>query len=125
MATVERKSCVAIATRLNELRIPCAYVRDDRLLLRGKRKQRTSGVWRPGRIRGLLTNKTYMGTHEFGTRPSSGRGVVERAVPASVTPTVWKKAQANLKAHILSGKRSARNQYLLRGLIKCGLCGLT
>jgi site-specific DNA recombinase len=52
MAAVERKSCRVIAERLNSLRIPCAYVRDDRLMLRGKRKERTSGVWRPGRIRG-------------------------------------------------------------------------
>src|ERR1035437_6050245 len=52
MAAVERKSCRVIAERLNSLRVPCAYVRDDRLMLRGKRKERTSGVWRPGRIRG-------------------------------------------------------------------------
>jgi hypothetical protein len=48
MAAVERKSCPVIAARLNDLHIPCAYVRDDRLCLRGKRKQRTSGVWGPG-----------------------------------------------------------------------------
>ncbi len=125
MAAVERKSCRVIARRLNELRIPCAYVRDDRLLLRDKRKQRTSGIWRPGRIRGLITNKTYMGTHEFGKRTTSGRPVVSRAVPAIVTADAWRKAQANLKAHMLFGKRNARNQYLLRGLIKCALCGLT
>lgn len=125
MSAVERKSCRVIADRLNEPRVPCAYVRDDRLFVHGKRKQRTSGVWRPGRIRGLITNKTYMGVHEFGKRAASGRKVIERPVSAIVTEDVWKKAQANLSAHFLFGKRSARNQYLLRGLIKCGLCGLT
>ena len=125
MAAVERKSCWVIARRLNELRIPCSYVRDDRLLLRGKRKQRTSGVWRPGRIRGLIVNQTYAGVHEFGKRSASGRPVVSRAVPAIVTESMWKKAQQTLRDNFLFGVRSARNQYLLRGLIKCGLCNLT
>src|SRR5258706_1576891 len=125
MSAVEKKSCRVIAVRLNQLRVPCAYVRDDRLMLRGKRKPKTAGVWRPGRIRGLLTNKTYMGVHEFGKRTTSKRPIVERPVPAIVSDVVWKKAQASLKAHMLFGKRNARNRYLLRGLIKCALCGLT
>ncbi|MBI3681122.1 MAG: recombinase family protein [Acidobacteria bacterium] len=125
MAAVERKSCPVIVSRLNDLRIPCAYVRDDRLFLRGKRKQRTSGIWRAGRIRGLITNKTYMGVHEFGKRSVSERPVISRAVPAIVTEATWKKAQETLQANFLFSPRSAKNQYLLRGLIKCGLCGLT
>src|SRR5581483_7950423 len=125
LSAVEKKSCRFIAVRLNQLRIPCAYVRDDRLLLRGKRKQRTAGIWRPGRVRGLITNKTYMGVHEFGKRTSTNRPVISRAVPAHVTEEVWQKAQKTLQAHFLFNKRSAKNQYLLRGMIKCGLCGLT
>ena len=125
MAAVDGKSCRVIATRLNDLRIPCAYVRDDRLALRGKRKQRTSGVWRAGRVRGLITNKTYMGTHEFGKRSVSERPIISRPVPAIVTEDVCNKAQATLRANFLFSARSAKNQYLLRGLIKCGLCGLT
>ena len=82
-------------------------------------------MWRPGRVRGLITSKTYMGIHEFGKRSTSGRPVISRPVPAIVTEPTWKKAQATLKANFLFGKRNARNQYLLRGLIKCGLCGLT
>jgi hypothetical protein len=97
------------------------HVRDDRLLLRGKRKQRTSGVWRPGRIRGLLTNKTYMGIHEWGKRAVKKRSVISRPVPAIVTEATWKKAQKTLQENFLFGKRSAK----LRGLIKCGVCGLT
>ncbi len=125
MAAVEGKSCRVIAARLNDLRIPCAYVRDDRLALRGKRKQRTSGVWRPGRIRELLTNTTYMGIHNWGKRAVKKRSVISRPVPAIVTEATWKKAQKTLQANFLFCARSAKNQYLLRGLIKCGLCGLT
>jgi len=76
-------------------------------------------------VRGLITNKTYMGVHEFGKRSSNKRAIISRAVPAIITEAVWKKAQANLEAHLLFGMRNARNRYLLRGLIKCALCGLT
>jgi transcriptional regulator with XRE-family HTH domain len=125
MAAIEKKSCRVIAARLNDLRVPCAYSRDDRLILRGKRRERTSGMWRAGRVRGLITNKTYMGIHEFGKRTRSGRPPIPRPVPPIVNETEWKKAQANLKAHMLFSARGAKNKYLLRGLIKCGLCGLT
>ena len=126
LAAVERRSCHFIAARLNELRIPCAYQRDDRLVSRGKRKQRTSGLWRPARVRNMLINTTYKGLHQFGKRtPNKGRTLISRPVPAIVDEKTWDKAQENLKAHFLFGVRSTRNQYLLRGLMKCSLCELT
>ena len=51
--------------------------------------------------------------------------LITRPVPAIVTEATWKKAQQTLRDNFLFSARSARNQYLLRGLIKCGLCGLT
>jgi site-specific DNA recombinase len=125
MASKEHASCRIISDLLNTLRIPCAYVRDDRLALRGKRKERTAGIWRPGRVRNLIISKTYMGVHEYGKRTKSGRPVIPRAVPVIVTEATWKKAQKTLRENFLFGIRSARNQYLLRGLIKCALCGRT
>ena len=126
MAAVEKKSCRVIAARLNELRIPCAYVRDDRLIVHGKRKERTSGIWRAGRIRAILTNSTFMGRHDYGKRsPKPRRELISRTVPAIVTEATWNKAQKTLKANFLFCARSAKTEYLLRGLIKCGLCGLT
>jgi site-specific DNA recombinase len=77
--------------------------------VRGKRKQRTSGVWRPGRIRALLASKTYMGVHEWGKRAVKERTVISRVVPAIVTEATWNKAQKTLQDNFLFGKRSARN----------------
>ena len=125
MSAVEKKSARQIAAHLNTLNVPCAYSRDDKLFVRGKRRHRTLGVWRGPRVRCILSNKTYMGVHEFGKRTTSRRPVVSRAVPAIVTEDTWKKAQANLKAHFLFSARGAKNKYLLRGLIKCAICGLT
>ncbi len=84
----------------------------------------TSGIWRAGRVRGLIINKTYMGVHEFGKRAARERPVISRPVPAIITEATWKKAQKTLHDNFLFNRRSAKNQYLLRGLIKCGLCGL-
>jgi len=126
MSAVDRKSCHVIATRLNELQIPCAYQRDDRLVVRGKRKQRTSGLWRPGRVRNLIISETYKGTHRYGKRThTKGRETILRMVPAIVSEGVWDKAQATLRANVLFSARSAKNKYLLRGLIRCSLCGKT
>jgi site-specific DNA recombinase len=46
-------------------------------------------------------------------------------VPAIVDAKTWDLAQATLQSHLLFGIRSTRNQYLLRGLMKCSLCDLT
>jgi transcriptional regulator with XRE-family HTH domain len=66
-----------------------------------------------------------MGVHEWGKRGVRQREVISRQVPAIVTEAIWNKAQQTLQQNFLFGLRSARNQYLLRGLIKCGLCGMT
>jgi site-specific DNA recombinase len=126
LAAVERRSCFFIAERLTQIRVPCAYQRDDRLVLRGKRKQRTSGLWRPARVRNLIISTTYKGLHLFGKRSSNkGRPLIVRTVPAIVDEKTWDQAQENLRKHLLYSPRSAKNEYLLRGLIKCGCCGLT
>src|SRR5207249_2085906 len=64
----EGRSCIWIAERLNALGVPPAYTRDGREVLRGKRKQATSGIWRSGRVRNLLVSPTYRGLHEYGKR---------------------------------------------------------
>lgn len=125
MAANERATCVRIADFLNMLQVPCAYARDGRLTIRGKRKQKTSGLWRAGRIRNMLINATYMGRHEYGKRSKVQRPTIVREVPAIVDETTWRKAQQVLKSNFLFGIRSNKHLYLLRGMAKCGLCGLT
>jgi site-specific DNA recombinase len=125
LAADERASCFRIADFLNELRVPPAYARDGRLLLRGKRKSRTSGLWRAARIRNILVNPTYMGRHEYGKRSRANRETVIREVPAIVDEATWLRAQQTLKQNFLFGQRGTRNRYLMRGMAKCGICGLS
>ena len=125
MSAEENKSCVVIANYLNAIGIPPAYVRDGRELRRGKRKSVTAGVWRAGRIRGILVNPTYKGLHQYGKRSKKQRDVIERKVPPIVSAEIWDHAQMVLHENMLFSSRNAKRSYLLRGIIKCGQCGLT
>ena len=48
-----------------------------------------------------------------------------RTVPAIVTESLWQQAQETLQHNYRFGARNCRHAYLLRGLVHCGLCGLT
>src|SRR5262249_24973853 len=62
----------------------------------------------------------------FGKRTKDRhRKLIVRAVPAIVTEEIWQAAQQVLQANRIMSKRNRKHPYLLRGLIKCGLCGLT
>jgi site-specific DNA recombinase len=125
MAVEEHQSCFQIADCLNQMGILTVYARDNRPLLRGKRKVATAGIWRPARVRSILTNQTYMGIHEYGKRSKKLQGPIRRSVPAIVSAEVWHAAQRILKENLLWADRNSRREYLLRGQMKCRLCGLT
>jgi site-specific DNA recombinase len=123
MLVKERRSCVQIAEHLNALGVPPAYAKDGRLV--GKRKQRTSGLWSPGRVRNMVVQTTYKGVHYYGRRSRKQRRLIERAVPAIVPVEAWETAQRRLRENqIALSPQNAKRSYLLRGLIKCGICGL-
>jgi site-specific DNA recombinase len=85
MAAIEKKSCCAIAEYLNRIGVPCAYIRDQRMVSRGKRKRHTSGLWRPSRVRNLLVSTTYMGKCQYGKRSRNPtRQLIEQTVPPIV-----------------------------------------
>ena len=130
-------SSVQIAQKLNDLGIPTAYVRDERMVQRtgtdgaGKRKLKTRGVWRGGRVRNMLIEPTYKGIHVWGRRGSkrrlktTERTLVERAVPAIVDASTWDGAQLTLARNRIARPDIVKRPYLLRGFMKCSHCGLT
>jgi len=118
MAAEERQSCSRIADYLNAWSVPCA----------GSRRGRPSptGKWHAGRVRNLLVSTVYKGQHVYGKRSRNRqRAPSVRSVPAIVNGAVWQQVQATLQHNFRFGPRYCRHPYLLRGLIKCGLCGLT
>jgi len=124
--TCEQKySTPRIADQLNALVIPPSYTKDDRKHTKNKRKVNTAGIWRPGRIRNMIINSTYKGLHQYGKRTDKKRDVISRIVPAIVSIDTWELAQQVLQENKIEAFKNNKIDYLLRGLIKCGTCGLT
>ena len=126
MSGVERKSCQVIADHLNRSGFPCGSAARTSETETGKRTRRTAPIWRPSHVRNMIVSRTYMGQHCFGKRTKNrNRKVIVRDVPAIVTTEFWEAAQEVLKSNRIIASRNNRQPYLLRGLIKCALCGLT
>jgi site-specific DNA recombinase len=130
MLADEGVSCVKIADYLNAMGVPPAYAKDGREVEvqdpqapQGKRKKATAGIWRPSRIRNLVTNTVYKGVHIYGKRSKKPRELIERRVPPLVEPDTWRQAQETLHKNQLFSRRNAKRRYLLRGLVKCQTCG--
>jgi site-specific DNA recombinase len=124
MSAKEKKSCQRIADHLNRAGIACGSAEIGSGT--GKRNRRIAKIWRPSHVRNMIVSRTYMGEHQYGKRSMNrGRKLIVRAVPAIVSEEIWHAAQQVLKSNRFKCHSSRKNQYLLRGLIKCGLCGLT
>lgn len=107
LTTEHNWSAVRIADHLTALGVSPAYIGDGRQILRGKRKQATAGVWRPGRIGSLITDTIYNGLHSYGKHSKKPREIIERAVPAPVSEETWERAQEVMYGHMLFSKRNA------------------
>lgn len=130
-AAHDGESCFVIADKLNAMGVPTSYTRDEREVLTNKRKKQTANLWRAGRVRNMIVETYYKGIHRWGKRQKKcrphevPRPIIERQVPAIVDEDVWDAAQATLTKNRLMSSRNSKRQYLLRGKMKCGLCGLT
>jgi site-specific DNA recombinase len=117
------QSCRAIAGDFNAAGIPTHYTRDGR----GVRGRRTQNLWRAGRIRNLVVNRVYRGELQYGRRVKKGRPareVISAPVVPLISPALWDEAQAALTRNRRCAKNTHR-VYLLKGVVKCGMCGLT
>ncbi|MEN3012859.1 MAG: recombinase family protein [Dictyoglomus thermophilum] len=103
-----------VADFLNILKVPTPYTQD---------KKPSSGIWRPTVIHGMLKNTVYKGIHIYGKRAKGKKELVYRKVPPIVDEETWERTQQILKENKNEAKRNSKRPYLLRGLIKCGLCG--
>lgn len=109
-----------VAQELNRLGIPPKYRREGR----GVRGKRTAGVWRGGGVLRILKNRTYIGEYVYGKRTRKPQPeLVSVPVPPLVEPVLFEAAQEQLARNALFALRNARSVYLLKGLIRCGMCG--
>lgn len=127
MTVEEQLSCHAIAEYLNSHGIPAKHIPDEHESPRGKRLTTTARRWSPGQVRNMIVSSTYKGLHQYGRRSQKQREIFEREVPPLVSIELWEQAQQVLRDHRLAAShvKTATRPYLLRGLITCGLCGLS
>jgi site-specific DNA recombinase len=90
-------------------------------------------LWRSSTVHRILRNKTYAGITNYNRRKPSASGKaifrpeaewISIEVPAIIDLATFERAQEQLKrnAEVLSGRNDKRF-YVLRGLLRCGLCG--
>jgi site-specific DNA recombinase len=126
MSGNEKQSCQKIADYLNQKAIPCNSSQNWPKPEDGKRGRRIALLWRSSHVRNMIVSRTYMGEHVFGKRTKNkSRKLIVRPAPAIVSVELWEVAQQVLRSNRIMSRGNGRTPFLLRGLIKCGLCGLT
>jgi site-specific DNA recombinase len=106
-------SGIAEAARLQALGVPLTRYDSN-----GTVHTSPTNKWHSGRILKMLQSTTYVGVH----RVKSRFGTIERPVPPLVSQALWDAANAQIKRNQAGPKPNATRLYLLRGLIRCGLC---
>jgi site-specific DNA recombinase len=86
---------------------------------RGKARE-PGGKWTHTTVRKICARTAYNGTHTI----STSKGPIEREVPAIIKPGVQQRALETLAENKRYHSRPTDRKYLLRGLIRCGVCGL-
>ncbi len=87
----------------------------------GREVQGSQGKWTVARVADILHCTAYMGEWVLHSR----HGTTRRPVPALVSREVWEGVQARLVRNRALAPKNAREYYLLRGLVRCGNCGLS
>ena len=114
----DRLYLMKIAEHLNQTNTPTlAMMRSSKVT--GKR-------WRVGNVHSIITNPVYCGKPVYYRKHNTqGREQIEGTAPAIISDEVWLATQALLSANTKMSKRNRKHTYLLHGLVKCGLCGLS
>ena len=68
----------------------------------------------------IIKNETYAGVRHVGKK---GKGeIISQTVPAIIPRETWEKAQRLVRSNQSNAPRNAKREYLLRGLLFCGVC---
>jgi hypothetical protein len=83
----------------------------------GSRERVPGRNWTTTTVGGIVHQRAYSGTHEV----KIGGDVIERDVPAIVSPELQKRAA--LRENKRRPNREGNRRYLLAGLVRCETCG--
>ncbi len=109
----EGSTLYAEAKRLEDLGVPGVGHRY------GSRERVPGRKWTNTTISGIVRQRAYSGTHEV----RIGGDLIEREVPAIVSPELQERARAALRENKRRPNREGNRRYLLAGLVRCETCG--
>ena len=114
--TEERMSGWGISTQLNAEEVPTQSTRRGFTTKRIKQPNH----WDWTRVLNIIKNETYAGVRHVGKK---GKGeIISQTVPAILPRETWEKAQRLVRSNQSNAPRNAKREYLLRGLLFCGVC---
>jgi site-specific DNA recombinase len=87
----------------------------------GKKGPGPARGWHASRIWSMLSNPVYRGTFIYGRKGAQKEAVIE--CPAVISNREWEAAGEAKRRHSLYARRNSKREYLLKGLVICGLCG--
>ncbi len=132
-------SMYSIAKALNGLKVPTRrMIKNQKMVLHGK--EYTEFTWRDNTIFGILKDSIYKGTRVYnkwkgkyiGTDENGSKKfnklneapqVYEMPELQIIPPTLFEAVQGRLANKHKFAKTSDKKEYLLKGLIVCGVCG--
>jgi site-specific DNA recombinase len=85
----------------------------------GERKHGAS--WSPTTVAAIVHQAAYSGTHQV--KINGGESVISREVPAIVEGELQERAKTTLAENKRHPNRRGDRRYLLRGLLRCEVCG--
>ncbi len=112
-----------IAERLNQLEVPTRYNKygkgtitvQDKYDFRKKEIKKSDIKWSPNTVRNIILNPIYKGErHRMGK-------VFQ--VDSILSAEYWQEVNDNLKRNANNKGRVQSYEYLLKGLLRCGVCG--
>lgn len=132
------KTLVAIARLLNEYRIQTNYSKIVKKSIieysSGNTVTKDALVWRKGTVISIINNTVYAGYKIINTNiktnkfDNTGKPIIRHKEDRIITPAIISEAtflavqkQKKLNTNIAS--KAIKSEYLLRGLLKCGICG--
>ena len=134
----EGKTLATISRLLNEYHIQTNYhkilKKDTVEYPSGNTVRKDALIWRKGTITTILDNTVYAGykivssnikTNRF---DDAGKPVINRkdsriTTPAIISEATFLSTQKQKKLNTRVASKAVKSEYLLRGLLKCGLCG--
>ncbi|TKJ47017.1 hypothetical protein CEE34_06000 [Candidatus Aerophobetes bacterium Ae_b3a] len=84
-------------------------------------RTRKGTKWHTGSIHDILTNTSYYGKWYY--NPNHYPEPIEVDIPAIVAKEKYDKAQKVLQQRKIYAKRNNKYNYLLLGVLRCGICG--